>query len=449
LKKNRTVSVPNKPRRAALINYGCAKNLVDSEVMGGHLLSAGYEIAENPEAADVLILNTCGFIRPSRDEAEEGIRAALAAKKSRPETRVVVTGCYAERDKINLVDRFPEVDAWLGVKDYDNIVAVVEDRPFRPGRRTFLYDHASPRALSTPAGWAYLKISEGCSHECAFCAIPSIKGRYRSRSAASIVAEAQALAARGVRELVLISQDTTYYGRDRGQRDGFARLLERLLRATDFPWIRFLYGYPEEITDRLLDVMTNPRICPYFDIPFQHAAASVLKRMKRSMFGRRALRLLEKIRTRLSEAVIRTSLIVGFPGEGRVEFEELRDFVRQARFDHLGVFTYSKEDGTGAAVLGDPVPVAEKEHRRSVLMEIQIGISASKLKTYIGRTLVVLLESVREDDPRDLVGRTRFQAPEVDGVVFVREVRANLETPLRRVKITSSDVYDLRGTLIS
>jgi len=440
---------PKRPRRAVLVNYGCAKNLVDSEVMAGHLLSAGFEISAVPAEADVLILNTCGFIRPSRDEADEGIQEALAVKKKRPATKVFVTGCYVEKDRAALALRYPEVDAWLGVKDYDHIVAAVEARPFPPGRRTFLYDHRSPRALSTPAGWAYLKVSEGCSHECAFCSIPSIKGRYRSRRMESIVAEARTLAARGVREIVLISQDTTYYGRDLGLRNGFPRLLAELLIRTDLPWIRFLYGYPEEITGELLEVMSDSRVCPYLDIPFQHAAIPVLKRMKRSLSGPRALGLLDRIRTRLPEAVIRTSLIVGFPGEGQAEFETLKNFVREARFDHLGVFSYSREPGTGADAFGDPVLPAEKERRRKILMEIQATLSAEKLRTYRGRTLDVLFQSPREDDPRDLIARTRFQAPEVDGVVFVRASEATLETPLRRVKITSSSVYDLRGILVA
>jgi len=417
--------------------------------MAGHLLVAGYELVPDAARADVVILNTCGFIRPSRDEADEGIREAISAKAGRSSLRVVVTGCYAEKDRAELSARFPEVDAWLGVKDYDQIVPVVENRVFRPGVRTFLYDHLSPRARSTPPGWAYLKVSEGCSHECAFCSIPFIKGRYRSRPVSSIVAEARSLEERGVREIVLISQDTTYYGRDRGLGDGFPRLLKELLKRTGIPWIRFLYGYPGEITDSLLEAMADPRVCPYFDIPFQHAAPSVLRKMKRAMPGPEALRLLEKIRRRLPEAAIRTSLIVGFPGEGRSEFGRLAQFVKEARFDHLGVFTYCREKGTAADVLGDPVPEAEKERRRNGLMEAQAALSAEKLKTFRGRTLDVLFEGTRPDHPGELVGRTRFQAPEVDGVVFVRAPRAAWKSPMGRVRIVSTDTYDLRGILVA
>lgn len=418
--------------------------------MAGHLLAAGYELVPDAARADVVILNTCGFIRPARDEADAGIRKAIAAKAVRPSVRVVVTGCRVEKKRTDLSRRFPGVDAWLGVKDYGQIVPVVENRAYRPGARTFLYDHLTPRALSTPPGWAYLKVSEGCSHECAFCAIPSIKGRYRSRPVSSIIAEARMLEERGVKEIVLISQDTTYYGRDRGFSDGFPRLLGELLKRTRLPWIRFLYGYPGEITDPLLEVMADPRVCPYFDIPFQHAAPSVLRKMKRAMPGPQALRLLEKIRRRLPGAAIRTSLIVGFPGEGPSEFRQLLEFVERARFDHLGVFVYGREEGTAADNLGDPVPDVEKERRRNVLMSAQAALSAKKLKTFRGRTLDVLIERKRPNRPGEWIGRTRFQAPEADGVVIIRATgAAPWKSPMGRVKIVSTGTYDLRGIFVT
>lgn len=413
--------------------------------MGGCLQAAGYRIIADPSRADVLILNTCGFIRLAREEADEGLRAALALKAERPDLRVVAAGCYVEWDRTGLPERFPGVDAWLGVGDYDKIAAAAEGRRFRRARRTFLYDEHTPRALSTPPSWAYLKVSEGCSHACAFCAIPAIKGRYRSRSIASIVAEADALHAHGVQEIVLVSQDTTAFGRDRNPAGGLSRLLGALLKKTRLPWIRFLYGYPGEITDALLEVMQDPRVCPYIDIPFQHADPSVLRKMRRATPGPRALRLLDKIRARLPEAAIRTSLIVGFPGEGPDEFRALVDFVRRARFDHLGVFAYSRETGTAAAAFGDPVPAEEKERRRRRLMEINAGISEEKLRAYRGRTLEVLLEGPDPANPRGSIGRTRFQAPEVDGVVYVRAAPSEWQRPLRRVKIVGAETYDLRG----
>ncbi|HNT30948.1 MAG TPA: 30S ribosomal protein S12 methylthiotransferase RimO [Candidatus Aminicenantes bacterium] len=433
-----------------MVTFGCAKNLVDSEVMAGHLRSAGYVLVPDPARADVIILNTCGFIRPAREEAEKGIRRALKIKASRPGVRLVVTGCAVENDRPGLLERHPAVDAWLGVRDYDRIVAAAENRPFRSRARTFLYDHRSPRLLSTPPGWAYLKVSEGCSHQCAFCSIPSIKGPYRSRTVSSIIAEARFLEARGAREIVLVSQDTTAFGRDRGRADGLALLLAELLKGTAVPWIRFLYGYPEEITDALLEVMADSRICPYLDIPFQHASPAVLRRMKRASSAARILRLLEKIRKRLPEAAIRTSLIVGFPGEGPDEFKRLQEFVREARIDHLGVFTYCREEGTAAWALGDPVPEAEKERRRGILMEAQAAYSAENLRKFRGRTLDVLIEGPRPGRPGGWIGRTKFQAPEEDGVVFVRAEGARTwKSPLGRVKIISSGTYDLFGNIAS
>ncbi len=416
--------------------------------MAGHLLAAGYDLVSDSRRADVLILNTCGFIRPARDEADDGIRAALAEKAKRPGVRIVVTGCYPQRDGASLAQRFPPVDVWLGVGAYGRITEAVEGRPFRSRKRAFLYDHRSPRAVSTPPGWAYLKVSEGCSHACAFCAIPSIKGPYRSRTISSILAESSSLGARGVSEIVLISQDTTSYGRDLGLRDGLARLLREILKRTEIPWIRFLYGYPEEVSDGLLEAMSDPRICPYFDIPFQHASAAILRRMKRGAGGRRSLRLLEKIRKRLPEAAVRTSLIVGFPGEGPAEFRELQAFVRAACFDHLGVFTYCPEEGTAAVRYGDPVPAREKERRRNVLMEIQASISRKKLASYRGRILEVVRDAARPEAAGRLVGRTRFQAPEVDGAVWIDPPQRTWKSPLGRVKIISSGRYDLRGILL-
>jgi ribosomal protein S12 methylthiotransferase len=333
------------------------------------------------------------------------------------------------------------------VRDFDKIVPLLRDEAFAPSAETFLYDHLSPRAVSTPAGWAYVKISEGCSHECSFCAIPRIKGSYRSRPAASIVKEVETLAGRGVREINLISQDSTYYRRDRGRSDGLARLLESLARVGGIQWIRVLYGYPEEVTDSLLEAIRIPKVCPYFDIPFQHADSGILRRMGRSMNGRRALRLLEKIRTRVPGAAIRTSIIVGFPGEGRREFEALKTFVRDARFDHLGVFAYSAEEGTPAFGSGDPVPLSVKEERRETILQIQAEISAALLRTCVGQTLEVLFEGRSGKNSRTWIGRTRRQAPEVDGVVLVRASGDRLENPIQRVKITSSGTYDLRGSI--
>jgi len=418
--------------------------------MLGHLKKAGYEIFPCPEEADVIIVNTCGFIRPARKESEEGIEKALGLKKSCPTRTVVVTGCFVERFRPELEQKYPTVDVWLGVKDFHHIAEALEMRPFRRGQRTYLLDDETPRLLSTPPSWAYLKISEGCSHECAFCAIPLIKGPFRSRSIRSVVAEAEALAERGIQEINLISQDTTGFGGDRKRQGDLIRLLRRLIDVRGIRWIRMLYGYPEEITPGLLEIMKEDKICPYLDIPFQHSEGRILKSMKRSMDGSRALRLIERIRMALPDVAIRTSIIVGFPGEGRAEFRRLKRFVQQARFDHLGVFTYSPEQGTCAFALGDPVPEDEKARRRDEIMALQAGISASILKKYRQRRLDVLIESICPSGKNAAVGRTRFQAPEVDGVVFVeRDGPAVSPTrPIEKVEITGTGVYDLRGIIV-
>lgn len=431
----------------ALITFGCAKNLIDSEVMLGYLQRAGYHFVSDPAAADIIILNTCGFIRPAKEEAEGAIRDALKNKSNRSSTKIIVTGCYAERYKETLRNKYPSVDAWVGVKDFDKIVRVVRGERFSESSRTFLYSHTSPRTVSTPIGSAYVKISEGCSHRCSFCAIPLIKGTYRSRPIASIVEEVQALAARGVKEINLISQDTTYFGRDQNKTEGLPRLLQKLNHVRGIEWIRLLYGYPEEITDRLLEVMQDPKICPYLDIPFQHSDPVLIHNMKRAMDGRRALKLLNKIRHIIPSISIRTSLIVGFPGEGPKEFESLIHFVREARFDHLGVFTYSREEGTSAESLEDPVPERVKRNRKDKILAIQAEISSENLKPYVGRTIAVLLEGAWQNNSHMLVGRGQFQAPEVDGCVFAEAPidRHPLSSPLQKVEILASDVYDLHG----
>ncbi len=437
-------------RKVALISLGCAKNLVDSEVMLGILKKAGFSFVSRPREADIIIVNTCGFIQPARDEAARVLGNVLRIKKRHPRINVVAAGCYVERDEAALRERFPAVDAWTGVRDFDRIAGILQGRPAPRADRAFVYSDESPRLVSTGGTWAYIKISEGCSHRCGFCAIPLIKGPYVSRSAASIVREARALAGLGIKEINLISHDTTFYGRDRGRRYGLVRLLERLVRVEGVEWIRLLYGYPEEVTDPLLDTLKEEKICRYLDIPFQHADAALLKAMKRSMDGDRALDLLARVRARLPGVALRTSLIVGFPGEGRREFAALRRFVEKARFDHLGVFTYSPEIGTDAFTRPETVSPAEKEARRSEIMSIQAEISRARNASYLGRALDVLIEERVRPGSRTLTGRTRFQAPEVDGRVLVSGPRGS-PGPSRsivRAEITSAGPYDLRGRLV-
>ena len=432
-----------------LISLGCAKNLVDSEIMLGALKAARYAFVADPKDADIVIVNTCGFIRPAREEAEEIIEKLIRQKARRPDQRLVVTGCYVARDRALLKKAFPEVDTWLGVGAFDRIADVVQGGPFKEPERTFLYDHRHPRLLSTPSGSAYIKISEGCSHGCSFCAIPLIKGRYRSRTVSSVMNEARAMAGLGIREINLISQDTTFFGRDRGVQDGLVRLLQKLVGVKGIEWIRILYGYPEEITDGLLEIFLEDKICPYLDIPFQHAEKKIVRAMRRGKYGASALGLIEKIRARVPDIALRTSLIVGFPGEGAAEFHVLKQFVRDARFEHLGVFTYSHEPGTPAHKKDDRLTQEEKERRRDDIMEIQAEISLAHNRALVGAMADVLVEKPWKEEGCFL-GRTRHQAPEVDGVLALDARGFGWVKPgtVVKARITEADVYDLRGKLI-
>jgi len=437
-------------KTVAVISLGCAKNLVDSEVMLGALKRSGYGLTTSDQDADIVIVNTCGFIQPARDEAERTLERVVRLKRRDPGKTVVAAGCYVERDEAGLRVRFPQVDLWTGVRSFDRIAGLLEGRAGRLPTRTFLYTDRSPRVVSTPGTWAYVKISEGCSHRCDFCSIPLIKGPYVSRSLASVVREVRALADQGVKEVDLVSHDTTFYGRDRGLRHGLVRLIERLLPVPGLAWVRFLYGYPEEVTDSLLEIMNEAKVCRYLDIPFQHADPGIVRAMRRRMDGTRALALLDRVRAKVPGIAVRTSLVVGFPGEGRREFESLRRFVRQARFDHLGVFAYSPERGTKAFALPETVSPEEKEKRRGELMSLQAGLALARNRTYVGRVLEVMIEGTTSSEGRNLVGRTRFQAPEVDGRVRVAVPRgaARPQDSIVRAKIVSAGAYDLRGEVV-
>jgi ribosomal protein S12 methylthiotransferase len=437
-------------KTVALISYGCAKNLIDSEVMLGYLNEAGYVFVTNPEEADTLIINTCGFIKPAKEEALDALQKAVRLKKKRKEKKIIAVGCFVERYKDSLEKKFPQIEVWLGVNDFDKIVQAVEGKPFKKSKECFLYSHTSPRRLSTPPGWAYLKISEGCSHECSFCSIPLIKGPYRSRPTSSIIKESQYLASRNVKEINIVSQDTTYYGKDKGLKDELPSLLKKLVKIKGIEWIRILYGYPEEICDSLLEVLKEQKICPYLDIPFQHSNPTIIKKMKRGMDSERALKLIEKIRKKIPHIALRTSLVVGFPGEGKQEFAELKKFVQEARFDHLGVFIYSLEQGTSAFPLGNPVEEKEKSKRKEKILGLQAEISYQNNIKYLNKQTDVLVEGTLKEDPRMLVGRTKFQAPEVDGVVFIPFAGELLEVvnTIQTVEINDCDAYDLYGRII-
>lgn len=440
-----------KSRTVCLINLGCAKNLVDSEVILGQLATAGYIPLANLDKAEIILINTCGFIKDAREESHKAIRQALKLKRLNPSKIIGIIGCYVElaRERLSLL--FPQVDFWLGVRELHRITEAIEGKKIRPQRWAFLYNENMPRLLSTPSVWAYVKIAEGCSHSCSFCTIPYIKGPYRSRSISSIVREVRQLADLGIKEVNLISQDTTYFGRDRGNKSQLTRLLEELLKIPKIAWIRWLYGFPEEIEDSLLDVMADSKICPYFDLPFQHSHRRVLRLMRRGFDGHQAIKLIAKIRQKIPDAVIRTSLIVGFPGEERREFKDLVNFVREAEFDHLGVFMYSREPGTPAYTLGDSVSLDEKRKRREEIMQLQAEISRKKLRRFVGQKLQILLDGSMNCEQTMLFGRSRYQAPEVDGVVKIPWKKAiNPPQPgLVLVEITGCGHYDLRGRLVN
>jgi ribosomal protein S12 methylthiotransferase len=437
-------------KKVALISLGCAKNLVDSEVMLGYLKRSGYDLAADSGDADAVIINTCGFISDARSESEAALQNAIAEKLRSPGKKIIAAGCYVEVERRKLKEKFPEVDAWIGVKDFNHVVEVLEGRSYAAGESCFLCSHDTPRLLSTPPGWAYVKIAEGCSHACSFCSIPRIKGRYVSRTIDSIYAEAQNLADNGIKEIILTSQDSTYYGRDLGIKEGLAQLLEKLLETAGLEWIRFLYAYPEEVSDTLIDIMQEEKICSYLDVPLQHADPRILKAMRRKTDAAQALKFIRRVRKKIPDITLRTSLIVGFPGEGRREFKTLKTFVRQAKFDHLGVFTYSREMHTRAYELGDTVKEEEKEKRKQEIMDIQADISAHRNKSYLKQKIPVLVDGRLAEDPSIIAGRSRFQAPEVDGVVYAdtEDDRRDYAGAIVPVEITACDEYDLYGQLI-
>ena len=383
------------PKTVGLVSLGCPKNLVDGEVMLGKLTQAGYTIVSDPKKADVLVVNTCAFIDRAKRESVDAV-LEMAGEKDRGARRLVVTGCLSERYDEELRREIPEIDATLGTGEVASIVDAVEGRPtLRPeGPPTWIYDHTTPRIMSTPAYLAYVKISEGCDYTCTFCIIPKLRGVHRSRQVEDIVQEVKGLVLRGAREIVLVAQDSTRYGLDLGIRDGLAYLLRRLVKIKDLHWVRIMYAYPATLSDAALDVIAGEeKVANYVDIPLQHAATSVLKRMRRP-FGREHVQdLLERIRTRVPGVAIRTSFIVGFPGETEEEYATLVELVRGFRFDHVGVFTYSEEEGTPSFDLPDRVSPLVKENRRRQILGLQKRISAARNRATIVWSCSATLDS--------------------------------------------------------
>ena len=437
--------------KVGFMSLGCPKNLVDSEVMLGHLRLKGFTLTNRVEDADVVVVNTCGFIEPAKKESIEAILEAATMKQKGACKKLIVAGCLVERYRDELLADMPEIDACLGTRDIEYIAEIIGagDRLFEPDRDpSYLYTEASPRFLTTPKATAYLKISEGCDHACAFCAIPAIRGPQRSRSIDSIVAEARQLVAQGVQEISLVGQDTTDFGRDLGDPDGLEKLVRALGKVEGLPWFRIHYSYPNRTTEGLLRAIAEtPNCCAYLDMPLQHASAAVLRTMARGGGSATFLKLLAKARRIIPGVSIRSNFIVGFPGETEEAFQELKAFVEEAAFEHLGVFTYSREEGTPAYSLGDPVPLRTKERRKRQLMELQQRLRREKNQAHVGRVLEVLVEGPHEETDLVLKGRHRGQAPEVDGNVLVVGGEARIGA-IQPVRITEAHAYDLVGEVV-
>ncbi len=449
--------------KVGFVSLGCPKNLVDSEVMMGILTRAGYELTPRAGEADVLVVNTCSFIAPAQQESVQSILEMAEYKRFGRAQKLIVAGCLVERYRDEIREQIPEVDAVIGTGEVEKILTACEGEvaaqvadAAEKEAPSYLYHDLTPRVLSTPRHSAYIKINEGCDHPCAFCVIPQLRGKFRSRRFESVVREAENLAAAGVREISLIGQDTTYYGEDLGIRDGLPLLLERLAEIEDLHWIRFLYCYPNRITPKLLEtIAAHRRLAKYLDIPLQHASRNVLARMKRGSNADAFLKMLERIRVAIPGVSIRTSFIVGFPGETDDDFKELCDFVRAAQFDWMGVFAYSDEDAAKSFHLENKVDEKTIRHRHNELMALQKSISRKKLRRRVGEELQVLVEGPSKET--DLVWEARHEgmAPEIDGKIYITEFEGVTDAAdlpatgtLATIQVTDSKDYDLIGRAV-
>jgi ribosomal protein S12 methylthiotransferase len=481
-------SAPPKTTKVGFVSLGCPKNLVDSEVMMGLLARAGAELTPRAEDADVIVVNTCSFIDRAQRESVDAILEMARHKTEGRAQKLIVAGCLVERYRNEIQKHIPEVDAVVGTGELHQILSaagmapapppeagespfhILASRPESDAREShgrfsrdqwkgaagdlpnYLYDETTPRILATPGYSAYIKIAEGCDHPCTFCIIPQLRGKFRSRRFESVIAEAERLAATGVREITLIGQDTTCYGEDLGLKDGLALLLEKLAVIPGLRWVRFLYAYPNKITTRLLEtIATHETICSYMDVPLQHASSSVLKRMQRGGNADIFLRSIEKMRRIVPDIALRTTFIVGFPGETERDFLELCDFVRQAEFDWMGAFSYSDEEGAPAHRLDGKLPAREIEGRRRELMKIQQRMSKKKKKALVGREFDLLLEGTSEESDLLWQGRTAMHAPEIDGKVLVNDCPERLNPhpgEFYRCRITQAHDYDVVAQIL-
>lgn len=427
------------------VSLGCSKNLLDTEMTIGLFRNNNFNIVNDPASADIIVVNTCGFIESAKEEAINTLLEMAEYKKQKCKY-LIAMGCLVERYKDELVKLMPEVDLFIKFSEYDNIWDQIEavigkdkDEPEHPCQKLDFLD----RVVTTGQEFAYLRVAEGCNNRCTFCAIPGIRGNYVSRKIEDVLEEAEMLAKSGVKELIVIAQDTTKYGIDIYGEPKLAELLEELCKIKGIEWIRFLYAYPESITDELINVVKkNDKICNYFDIPIQHISNRVLKRMNRKSDGNSIRNTIAKIRKEIPNVVIRTTVMVGFPGESQEDFDELYNFLKEAKFDKLGAFAYSKEDGTPAARIKEQVHPMTKKSRYNKIMELQAEISNEIQGSYIGRELTVLLEE-RSFDGKYYIGRSYMDVPDIDGVIFVKCEEENLEGQFIKAKVTESRDYDL------
>ena len=437
-----------------LVSLGCAKNLVDSEVILGSMAAGGWQLTDDPDHAELLIVNTCGFIQPAVEEAIAEIFELVRLKEQSPDKKIVVVGCLVQRYQEQLAEDLPEVDLFVGTEGAADIAGYIDQvvqgkmakRVVLPQRT--LMTSSTARIISTPFFRAWLKITEGCDNRCSYCMIPSIRGPLRSRTIDDLTREAQRLQDLGVQELTLIAQDSTAYGNDLSKNQNLVSLLQKLLQQTSIPWLRLLYLYPAGIDDELLQLMAdNPRIVPYLDMPLQHISDSVLHSMNRRYGSEQIYTTVDKIRTMLPDIALRTTFLVGFPGETEDDFLQLEKFLRKTRIDHVGIFAYANEEGCPSENFVDQVAEEVKQQRRDYLLALQAELSADIQKKYLGRIEPVLLEGLSRETDLLLEGRTRYQAPDVDGCVYINDGAAR-PGDIVQVRITETQVYDLVGEII-
>lgn len=448
-------------KKVGFVSLGCPKNLVDSEVMMGQLSEAGYEITNSAEDAETVVVNTCGFIESAKQESIDAILEATAMKSEGKAKRVIVAGCLVERYRDDLMKELPEVDAFIGTSQVNEILKAADDEfdaqqltitPIGNKTSTYLYDEHTPRKRATASHTAFIKIAEGCDRPCAFCSIPSMRGSFRSRRFGSIIEEARDLAKQGVKEVVLIAQDSSRYGEDLGEVDALAALIRALGEIEELDWVRVMYAYPTHISDAFLAAIAEtPKAVKYLDMPLQHGSRNVLKLMKRGGTRESLERLIERVREKVPGIAIRTTFITGFPGETDEDFEELVTFVRNCEFDNVGVFTYSDEEGTAAFDLPDKVDPKIADKRRTYLMKEQAKISKRLNKAKVGQTYRVLFEGLSQESDLLFQGRLEGQAEEIDGYVLINDMPEDFEPVVGSVydvKITEAHQYDLVGEIV-